>query len=171
MRNAAHRWICYRLPLGQLAVGAIVGLLLSTCSAEEGVRPAAVVDPELQPYFETFAAEAARRQVDVNAALAQVSASFTVLDGQIGGQCRRSTTAGHAVLIHRDYWQRFSSLQRELLVFHELGHCILQREHLDLADSSGNCVSMMHSGAGHCRVGYTAARREYYLDELFHPEE
>ena len=53
------------------------------------------------------------------------------------------------------------------IVFHELGHCVLVRDHLDDADSEGNCLSMMHSGLGDCEFRYNGSTRNVYLDELF----
>jgi len=48
-----------------------------------------------------------------------------------------------------------------------LGHCVLNREHLDDADNQGNCVSIMTSGTGSCHINYTIATRKNLLDELF----
>ncbi len=58
---------------------------------------------------------------------------------------------------------------REFVVFHELGHCDLGRDHRDEAFDNGVCVSIMRSGLGDCRDYYHPRTREGYLDELFDP--
>lgn len=149
----------------------LLTLVLSACSKEEALLPAAYVDPELQPYLTSFVEAAANRRVDVAEAVAAIDARFTDLSQDIGGQCRRADGQRASIRIDVTYWRQFSAMQREFLIFHELGHCILEREHLDEADAQGNCLSIMNSGFGKCRNAYSRTSRERYLDELFHPDE
>jgi hypothetical protein len=68
------------------------------------------------------------------------------------------------IAIDRTYWKNSSRWGREWLVFHELGHCVLDRDHRD--DKFGvNCpASIMHSYANSfCYKDY----RNYYVKELF----
>jgi len=64
---------------------------------------------------------------------------------------------------------RVPFLIKELIVFHELGHCFLQRGHREDALPNGACVSIMRSGIEDCLDNYTSETRSFYIDELFDP--
>lgn len=72
-----------------------------------------------------------------------------------------------AVAINRNYWRSATRWDREALIFHELGHCLLYREHRDsLKLDIDRCPkSLMHSDANFdtCFPKY----REEYISELF----
>lgn len=63
---------------------------------------------------------------------------------------------------------RYGGVGREILVFHELGHALLQRRHKDGRFASGPLKSLM---ATDWNIGdfyeFDANKRPYYLDELF----
>jgi len=67
-------------------------------------------------------------------------------------------------------WGDLSRWSHEVLVFHELGHAILDRAHNEDMFPNGAWVSIMKRRTG---FGYTLygdsnlERREYYIDELF----
>jgi hypothetical protein len=69
------------------------------------------------------------------------------------------------VALLRSYWDRASDTERENLIFHELGHCLLKRNHLD-ERKNDKTVSIMNS-----RImvpeEYNSKTREGYLEELF----
>lgn len=46
------------------------------------------------------------------------------------GVCYRNGTA-RAIFIKKWYWNKIDSTSRKTLLFHELGHCILDLEHRD----------------------------------------
>ncbi len=66
-----------------------------------------------------------------------------------------------------NYWLNASAMDKEFIVFHELGHCYLQREHLDTKDERGICTSIMSSGTSNCVRLYTNQNRSDLIDELF----
>src|SRR5919199_1537692 len=76
-------------------------------------------------------------------------------------------------------WQSASASERECLVFHELGHCLLSRIHKTDRFPNGAFVSLMNpddiSIYATCRypIGNDDCdkrpRRAYYIDELFNP--
>lgn len=128
------------------------------------------IDPLLLPFFDEFIEQASLRNIDLSDATYAVTATFGALtaeDGQrILGMC--SARAGdHTITLDKTYWSRTTPLLREFLVFHELGHCVLGREHLDTQHSNGVCTSIMHSGKTGCRNAYSTSTRSAYLDELF----
>lgn len=126
------------------------------------------VDSKLWIHFQNFEDEARKRglQVDLDAA---------GIIGIIGetehisavGMCAYNMNRPHEIVIDKHFWMRSSHVRRELIVFHELGHCFLKRPHNDDASFNGNCLSVMRSGQSGCIDNYSLNTRETYLDELF----
>ena len=146
---------------------AFLGSFFTACE-KEAVLADANIDPDLLPYFELFEAEAAERGLNVNLAANNIEGFIENIPGRgVVGQCAYSADSPHTVTIDLPFWNTASDILREYIVFHELGHCYLERGHLDAADANGNCLSIMESGLGDCDPNYTDNTREAYLDELF----
>lgn len=64
---------------------------------------------------------------------------FARLDSDIAGYC----VPAFGILINETMWARLKDYQRKELVFHELGHCAMGKEHTDL----GIMAPSMHSEA------------------------
>jgi hypothetical protein len=127
-----------------------------------------VVDEPLQAYFDRFIDEAAIRGLDVSYATSQVDAHIgEITEPNVIGQCAWSQNHQHSITLDRQYWSSANDMQREFVVFHELGHCVLGLQHIDDSDANGNCLSIMTSGTGTCRVVYNHNNRTRMLDELF----
>lgn len=126
------------------------------------------IAPELQTYFDSFKAEGNSRNVAIDYSLLNIHADFSDLEeGNVVGKCVTYADDVKKLIIDQSYWDKSSSLQRELLIFHELGHCILHRGHTESATNRGRCLSLMTSGEGSCKLHYTFTTRTQYLDELF----
>lgn len=71
----------------------------------------------------------------------------------------------HAIELDKDYWDNAVETTRELLIFHELGHCELRREHMNERHSDHRPVSIMNS----ILIWYVdyLAHKQTYIDELF----
>ena len=141
--------------------------LLFNCNKDEAGPQEVVIEEALQVYFENFQIEAAERGIQIDFEQAQVGGTIASIPGGVLGQCQFNSNAPDRIVIDQNYWNRISAIKREFIVFHELGHCILDRRHLDDTNQNGDCVSMMHSGEGGCRNNYNAITRTEYLDELF----
>lgn len=142
--------------------------LITGCKKESHVIVTSLVDRDLIPYFEIFEAEARARGISLNASYADIEARIADIDdGNVIGRCWYNSHNPNSILIDRDYWERASDLGREMVVFHELGHCYLERGHTEATNANGICLSIMASGTGSCRNLYREGTREYYLDELF----
>jgi beta-lactamase regulating signal transducer with metallopeptidase domain len=127
-----------------------------------------VIDEPLEAYYDRFIDEAYMRGLDVEYATYQVDATIgDITTPNVIGTCSWDQTHKHSIVLDKDYWQRATDLQREFLVFHELGHCVLGKDHVDNSDASGNCISIMSSGTGDCRVVYSNSNRNRLIDELF----
>ncbi|NOT37395.1 MAG: hypothetical protein HOP11_08465 [Saprospiraceae bacterium] len=123
------------------------------------------VDPAFTEFIVTFNKEAQLRSLDYSEQLQELNIKFSLLNDNAVGQCQKSKDS-HTILIDQTYWNSLSILDKELILFHELGHCILNREHID---SSNNriCNSIMRSSNTVCRMNYNSTSRKNYLDELF----
>lgn len=126
------------------------------------------VDKLLWSYFETFEAEATKRGLSVDLAAENILGVFADLSGtHVAGQCTHNYNQPQQITIDVPFWNSASELNREMIVFHELGHCYLDRNHLDASFSNGLCKSIMRSGLCCCQDAYTSNNRTYYLNELF----
>ncbi len=125
------------------------------------------VDVGLWPYFQRFEEEALKRNIKVDLHEANITGYITDISNyKIRGQCSNSDNS-RQVTIDKPYWNTASELEKEFLVFHELGHCYLGRLHDESMDSKGNCLSIMRSGTGECKDIYTTATRKMLINELF----
>ncbi len=138
-------------------------------SVRERVFPG--VDPALWPHFRAFEDAALARGYRVDLAATNIVGTIEEIHEQnIAGSCSyggRSNTKD--VVVDKSFWDRANNLYREYIVFHELGHCYLFRDHLDACFANRTYVSLMRSGNGNCRDNYSFQTRDYYLDELFEP--
>lgn len=141
-------------------------LLLSACEKEETLS--SQVEEALQPYFERFDQEARIRGLDFSLEMEELEASIIRVDEEgVLGQCHYSEQAPNIVEIDNQFWARATDLEKEYVVFHELGHCVLGRNHDDTRLADGSCASIMQSGLTSCRVEYNTSNREEYVNELF----
>ncbi len=139
---------------------------LSACEKEQAVP--AKVDEALQPYFERFIEEAEERGLDFSIEMEELQADIINIDQDgVLGQCHYSEQAPNIVEVDNQFWDRASDMEKEYVVFHELGHCVLGRDHNDARNNDGSCSSIMQSGLTTCRVTYNSSNRTSYLNELF----
>lgn len=144
---------------------------LLACSEEDGNELKAIdymIDDRLYEYFESFKIEAEKRNIEVDFAAMNVEGHLSdILEQGVAGQCQTYVNGNKAVVIDESYWSRSTKLKREFIVFHELGHCILDRDHLNESNADGNCSSIMNSGSTSCQLIYTEKTREALFEELF----
>jgi Zn-dependent peptidase ImmA (M78 family) len=140
-----------------------------TSSCTEYAENEVKISPKLQSYFDTFAKEAAERGIEVDFAKNGIFGDLDIITSSTGavGQCFHNKNSPNRVLIDVRYWNKIDSNSKEFLIFHELGHCILFREHLDSKKSNGHCISIMHSSEDVCKFEYDKNSRKEYIDELF----
>jgi len=72
------------------------------------------------------------------------------------------------VLVSLEQWNMMTELEREWVLFHELGHCVLFREHDNERILGGLCPrSIMHPWF--TRDLCYKMKYDYYIKELFNP--
>jgi hypothetical protein len=141
-------------------------LVIGSCSKDD--NPEYLIEEPLQEYFDRFAVEAGLRNVLIDYEEMMISGDIRIITSpNVIGQCGHTEREPNVVIVDMFYWESADDMEREFLIFHELGHCALKRGHIDDSDSEGDCVSIMTSGTGLCHINYTPDTREALLDELF----
>ena len=92
-------------------------LMLTSCTDEDNLF---LIEPELQPYFDSFAEEAAIRGIIVDFEAAEVETAFTDLEGTIPGQCSHSEASPNLLRIDPEYWENYSEWEKEFLIFQSI---------------------------------------------------
>jgi len=143
----------------------LILLLLNSCGKTENEL---MVDAELKVYFDRFEEEAALRGVTISLADAAIEGFIdNIPETDVAGQCTHNSARPNVVTIDATFWSTYTDLEKEYLVFHELGHCFLNRSHLDSTTNNGICKSIMNSGTTNCVLNYNTLNRSDYLNELF----
>lgn len=129
-----------------------------------------IVDEEIEPFYALFAEEAAKRGVVFDNSVEMIEAYIqTIPSTGVLGLCKRNegNDSNRQTVYDKPYWKTATQLEKEYVVFHELGHCFLGLGHDDDADGLGNCISIMASGLGSCRDNYNNVTRDSLITELF----
>lgn len=136
----------------------LLALLLTGC----GHHRVILIDPDIQPYYIRFLAEASKLDRDVKIDSLMITKVSSMPELEIG-RCDEGDIP--AVFILESYWDLASIADKEQLVFHELGHCLLDRKHLTGVLGSGIQISIMD--ILHFDRSTYVYYHDYYMRELF----
>lgn len=145
----------------------VLGVIVSSCTKKVDGVP---IDEELIPYYESFKAEAALRGVVFDNSVAQIEGYIqNIPDSGVLGACKRNAENedNPQIFLDKPYWRSATNLEREYVMFHELGHCFLNLSHDNAQDDKGDCLSIMASGIGNCQKNYNPFNRDSLITELF----
>lgn len=157
--------------------------LTLSCQPSKTAEPEPVqysVPAEVEPYVKLFREEAGKRSNPVSTANLIITFG-TVLNEDICGQCLLEAGKTPRIVLNGDSfcWQKANKEEREGLVFHELGHCLLKLGHRTDTFPMGAFKSLMNPdnvsvyAPCHYPIGGDECdkrpRREYYINELFDP--
>lgn len=129
----------------------IVCLLFAAACTEFDVSPEYRVDLRLQPYVDAFFEEASAKGVRLEKT--NLIARFKDI-GANNGWSR--TDKGQHIVEFSPYLVEGNDLRLKIVVFHELGHSLLGRGHIDSRKSIMNTSACIN-----CEID------DYYLTELF----
>lgn len=123
-----------------------------------------VIDPEFLQLVDLFELE---QEVIVD-----IDIEFKKIDYPTVGLCFYSVGLdnkkhGLNIQIDPDFWNKSSNEQREELLFHELGHCILGRDHIETMLKYNTPKSVMYP---YVFESAYKKHREYYVNELKNPK-
>ena len=126
------------------------------------------VPVELWDYFERFENEASLRGENIDLSTKNLTAEIMeITENGVAGTCSFSSHEPNHIVIDQSFFNQTSDLFKEMVIFHELGHCVLFRGHREDSHPNGTCVSIMRSGIEGCRDNYRNTTRPAYLNELF----
>ncbi|MEM6803764.1 MAG: hypothetical protein AAF696_20330 [Bacteroidota bacterium] len=127
------------------------------------------VEEALWSYFEDFEEEGRNRGYNINIRAQGITGEIAEIDQEhVAGRCTFNFRAPNHITIDQEFWQEVPNRSiREMIIFHELGHCYLGQDHREGVLNRNICASIMRSGTEGCFDNYTTDTRSYYLDELF----
>jgi hypothetical protein len=129
---------------------------------EEDPRTITGIGAEFEQYYLNY-------ESDCDANIGDIPIQFGTLTAPAVGTCYSwsGELEYREILIDRTYWFLASESERTWLIYHELGHCLLGRDHIDSLDSAGNPDSIMlpyiPGGTEELLSGDSRSR---YIDEL-----
>lgn len=103
--------------------------MFTLMSCGRGVQLPAVDHGPFTAYFEQFEGYSksnGRETLGDNS----LSIGFAKLNGAEAGRCEWHFLHGRKVLLDPEKWDVLDDASREALLLHELGHCLLHREHV-----------------------------------------
>ncbi len=148
-----------------------LGFSFLSCQKQAQEKVYTNVDQKLWELFEKFEEEASLRGFDIDLEADGIEATIGLIEQQhVAGTCHYNENTPNSIIIDEEFWMIADEDLKEFILFHELGHCKLQRNHREDAFDNGNCISIMRSGVEDCKDNYGSTSRTQYLDELFHPD-
>lgn len=149
----------------RLALITTIGIALAGCGRE----PVLDVDPAFMGYLARFEAVSVGvgRPVQVQELVMKFGPLSNPHERAI---CTVVEDEPPTVIVNQNTWGSLDDGERESLVFHELGHCILRRKHITQVDqSTGVPVSLMNPYA--LDSGTYENHKTHYHSELFEVKE
>lgn len=135
-------------------------IILSSCTYDHYH----VIPEEVEPYVNEFFQDARKNGLEINLEDFNIDISFSQLVNA-SGECNFNDGI---ILIDSSAWSSFHPLQKRLIIYHELGHCILNRDHYDKTFFNGENVSYMRGTNNFSENLVGQKWHDYYLKELFH---
>ncbi len=133
-----------------------------------------IIDEAFKPYVDQFIVEAAARGQNIDFSDTGLSLKFEDIFITAGGVCSElgnAESGDHKIGISRTVWKQYLPHQRKRLIFHELGHCELNRPHDNAIFPNEEWKSIMRGdpipSGRELLVNFTGLREKYYIDELF----
>lgn len=137
--------------------------ILSVGCGPKGIK----VDPEFLPYYQRFIDNGKKHEIDLSHTPVEVK-FVQSLEAKSPGTVRFGVCyyKSNKIEINHSTWGGLDPIRKEALIAHELGHCLLKRQHDDSTDLiTGKKLSIMHKFLVYS-FEY-ANKYSYYMEELF----
>lgn len=134
------------------------------------------IDPTFQPYVDRFIEVAKEQGKDIQINNLIVSFDKKVIEAKALGICTTGNGITPTITINPEAWKYWDDnnmeSSKEQVMFHELGHCVLNREHNEVTvktlDTNSNIqVSIMFPYFMDSK--YYEGNYNHYVNELFYP--
>jgi hypothetical protein len=79
------------------------------------------------------------------------------------GQCQISNEHAPTIILLKEYWEEANYNEKESLLYHELGHCVLMLGHDESVSEDGRPLSIMYSSQL-LQYWYDLYRQDYMQD-------
>lgn len=138
-------------------------LILLVLMSYASVPKSAYIQPEFQEGLDSFLQDAKNYGVKVDTYdLKIVMVDLVEFTNSFAGYC---DLPSNTILIFKSHWDTFSPTRRKYLIYHELGHCLLQRKHVVGRLPMSYCsISIMATvDEDYCY----SVHGEHYINELF----
>jgi hypothetical protein len=170
-------------------LGLLLLFLVLNCCQKEKAEPVIYrVPADVEKYVQKFLEEASARNrpleiTNLIIEFAEIDPTIIQEDALVCAVCKQvkdHPERQKRIIINTkiNCWQYMTEQAREALIFHELGHCVMQRRgHTDSLLPNGDYASLMNSqslalyevcqydiGGGPCNKLF---KRTYYINELF----
>jgi hypothetical protein len=150
-----------------------LALSLSACglavpaTTQTGHSPSLRIEQKYLPYVKAFEARAAAVGANIKVTDLSIVSVPKIDEKYVVAQCLKTANGSTtpSIIVSQEYWTQFSASSREELLFHEMGHCVLNRPHRADEDN-GISFSIMNPivfGGRLYIVNY-----KQYMHELFY---
>lgn len=118
------------------------GDLIGAFSSPQGNTSSGPFDKYVSKFYQKMG------EADLDNSRRNIEISFDEnMSMDYAGLCFWSETP-RRITINKYWWDGYDEYDREILIFHELGHCVLNRDHTDSYDSWGRPLSIMSTDLG-----------------------
>lgn len=135
---------------------------LSSCKKDPDMSLQLIPD-QVRAEVETFISEGKQRGVNVELKGLEIVLSSNLMNGW-GGYYDHSN---HKIFLDTTDFVFKDKETKQRLIFHELAHGILNRQHINNLLPNGDAASIMNINIRADWSGLNIFKRQYYIDELF----
>ncbi len=116
----------------------ILSFFLASCGGSnkkhiqhlEGSRQFAATDSTFKPFVDSFTSNARTYLSKPTFVVGDIPVNFgDTSNNEFDGVCNSYSDGSKEVLIKKSWWDKASNHQKEVMIYHELGHCSLNRDH------------------------------------------
>jgi hypothetical protein len=141
-----------------------ISVLVLTAIAASACGRAPVLElGEFAPYVAKF--EQTSIEVGKPVQVNDLVVKFGPTEERQDAVCETGDAITPTILINQLSWSRMTEADREALMYHELGHCVLGRNHITTRNTNGQPISLMYPVAISAHV--YLENKESFIRELF----
>lgn len=101
-------------------------LLLASCGQLDNIkdpRPILTTNEAFKPYIKRF-------ESFYGKSIGDIPVNFATLNNDFVGACNVWGSGHKNIEVDFNHWNTLNESQKEILIFHELGHCVLELDHV-----------------------------------------
>lgn len=162
-RELIRDWGFFILAASLLNYAIFAGIVYKAPNVDKG--DSSSIETDLNTYVDYFEKAAAAYRVPINMKNLTVKFVDSFPVETWVGLCESGIGVGKYVSIRRDYFKNAPMETKYTLMIHELGHCVLGKDHVEGYLTGGCPKSIMHPSDA--LFGCFFKNQDYYFRELF----